>query len=100
MPTKETRHKRTIAEELHEQWRKMVRIGDSAKLAELLNCSKPTIEKALIYGCVHKDEIVNGITAYFTDRITKEKKTATRLQKMAEPLNPTQNEQQPSEPQY
>jgi endonuclease III-like uncharacterized protein len=76
---KVTRHQRTIAEELHKQWRKLERKGDSEKLATLLKVSKPTIDKALIYGCVHQQAIVDGITKYFADRILSEKETAGKL---------------------
>lgn len=73
------RHRRTIAEELHKQWRKLERKGDSEKLAEALGVSKPTIDKAIIYGCVHQQALVDGITKYFADRITAEKESAQHL---------------------
>lgn len=80
---KEPRHRRTIAEELHLQWRALERKNDSEKLAELLNVSKPTIDKALIYGCVHQQALVDGITKYFADRIISEKEDASRLKELA-----------------
>lgn len=76
---KATRHRRTIAEELHNQWRALERKGDAEKLAEELKVSKPTIDKALIYGCVHQQTIVDGITKYFADRILREKESAAQL---------------------
>lgn len=80
---KAPRHKRTIAQELHEQWRKLERKGDSEKIAELLGVSKPTIDKALIYGCVHQQVLVDGITKFFADRILKEKEDADRLKDLS-----------------
>lgn len=84
MTTKtEARHKRTIAEELHAQWRNLERKGDSEAIAKTLDVSKPTIDKALIYGCVHQQKIVDGITKYFADRIIREKESAAQLQEMS-----------------
>lgn len=74
------RHRRTISEELFKQWRNLQRKGDSAALATKLKVSKPTIDKALIYGCVHQQAIVDGITTYFASRILGEKEAAQVLQ--------------------
>lgn len=83
MPTRKKKtkadFKRTIAKELHEQWRKLARSKDSEAIAKLLNISKPTVDKALIYGFVHKQALVDGITKYFADRIMIEKEKANRL---------------------
>jgi endonuclease III-like uncharacterized protein len=81
---KEPRHRRTIAEELHKQWRSLERNGDTTAIATILNVSKPTIDKAIIYGCVHQQAIVDGITKYFADRIIREKEEASRLKDLAE----------------
>ncbi len=72
-------HKRTIAVELHQQWRKLERTNDAVELAKILEVSKPTIDKALIYGAVHQQKIVDGITNYFADRLLKEKESADHL---------------------
>lgn len=83
MQTKtEQRHKRTIAEELHAQWRKLERKGDAEAIATVLHVSKPTIDKALIYGCVHQQKIVDGITKYMADRIIREKDSAAHLNEL------------------
>lgn len=71
--------RRTISQELHEQWRKLERRGDATALAKLLEVSKPTIDKALIYGNVHKQEIIDGINKFFADRLMAEKATAQEL---------------------
>jgi endonuclease III-like uncharacterized protein len=77
------RHRRTIALELHKQWRNLERKGDAEKLAAELGVSKPTIDKALIYGCVHQQTLVDGITKYFADRILREKEAAQGLSDLA-----------------
>lgn len=77
------RHRRTIALELHKKWRDLERKGDADKLATELNVSKPTIDKALIYGCVHQQALVDGITKYFADRILREKEQAQQLTDLA-----------------
>lgn len=76
---KTERHRRTIALELFKKWHELERKGDSTALAKLLSVSKPTIDKALIYGCVHQQAIVDGITTYFTARIQSEKAQAEQL---------------------
>jgi nitrogen regulatory protein PII-like uncharacterized protein len=74
-----TRHKRTIAEELLAQWRDLRRTNDPENIATLLKVSKPTIDKALIYGCVQKQEIIDGINKFFADRLMAERDEAIRL---------------------
>lgn len=89
MTTKtEARHKRTIAEELHQQWRNLERKGDSEAIATAMGVSKPTIDKALIYGCVHQQKIVDGVTKYFADRIIREKESAAHLKEMSTETTP------------
>lgn len=73
-------HARTIAKELHDEWRRLQRNGDSEKLRQMLSVSKPTIDKALIYGNVHQDRIVDTITNFFLGRIAREAQTAKLLQ--------------------
>lgn len=74
---------RTIAEELHKQWRRLERKNDALELAKLLEVSKPTIDKALIYGSVHQQKIVDGITKYFADRLLREKESGGQLKALA-----------------
>lgn len=81
--TKKVRHRRTIALELHKKWRELERKGDADELAKELEVSKPTIDKALIYGCVHQQKLVDGITKYFADRILREKEQAQQLTALA-----------------
>lgn len=81
--TNKVRHRRTIALELHRKWRDLERKGDAEKLATDLGVSKPTIDKALIYGCVHQQTLVDGITKYFADRILREKEAAQQLTDLA-----------------
>lgn len=70
---------RLIAQELHDEWRSFVRSGDSVKLAELLGVSKPTIDKALIYGHAHKQSLIDGITKFFSDRFKRERDEAKKM---------------------
>lgn len=73
------RHRRTIAKELLETWRALERKGDAYELPKILGVSKPTIDKALIYGCCHQQAIIDGINKYFADRLMKERDTAQQL---------------------
>lgn len=77
-------HARTISADLHREWKKLKRQGDSEKLREILGISKPTIDRALIYGNVHQDRIVETITNFFLGRIAREKQTAEVLKTAAE----------------
>lgn len=74
---------RTIAVELHNEWRKLERKGDAQAIAEKLAVSKPTIDKALIYGCVHQQAIIDGINTYFKDRLTSERQSAESLRTLS-----------------
>ena len=82
-PKKTRKPQRTIAEELHRQWRRLERKNDAVELARLLEVSKPTIDKALIYGAVHQQKIVDGITEYFASRLLREKEDGDRLSGLA-----------------
>lgn len=77
-----THYRRTIAVELFKQWRQLARKGDPEAIAALLKVSKPTVNKALIYGSVNSEAIKNGITQFFADRLRKEMDEAEELQKL------------------
>lgn len=74
--------RRTINLELFNQWKNLVRTGDSQTIADLLGKSKPTIDNALIYGAVAQQEIVDGITNFFASRLLKEKDDALMLKNL------------------
>lgn len=73
---------RLIAEELHNQWRSYVRSGDSEAIAKALKVSKPTVDKALIYGHAHKKSLINGITKFFIKRLEGERESAKQLESL------------------
>lgn len=75
-------YRRTIAVELFNQWRQLARKGDPDAIANLLKVSKPTINKALIYGNVNSEAVKTGITQYFADRLRKELDDAEELEKL------------------
>lgn len=81
---------RTIAKELHQQWRRLERKNDSEELAKLLEVSKPTIDKALIYGAVHQQRLVDGITTYFAARLLREKEAGDNLKNIADQSKPAE----------
>lgn len=85
---KAARHKQTIPPELYKQWRELARKGDPTELAEKLGVSKPTIDKALIYGCVHQQKIVDGITKFFEDRLIAEREAGNRLKELNQETKP------------
>jgi len=73
---------RTIAIELFKQWEKLQRNGDAPVIAEKLGVSTPTIQKALAYGCVHQQVIIDGINNFFADRLQSERDEAARLKSL------------------
>lgn len=84
---KKPRLQRTIAEELHAEWTKLYRKNDTTEIAKILDVSKPTIDNAIIYGCVHQQMIIDGINKYFSDRLNREKEQAEQLRGLQNPVN-------------
>lgn len=74
---------RTIAEELHDAWKKNRRKGDPEELAKVCEVSRPVIDRALIYGYVSVEGLVDKINRYFEDRLTKERQDAQRLNSLS-----------------
>lgn len=75
---------RTIDESLHTVWLANKRKNDVPALMLLakkkkLPCSKPTIEKALLYGHCLNDTLTTVITDFFVNRNESEKKQAEKL---------------------
>jgi nitrogen regulatory protein PII-like uncharacterized protein len=70
-----------IAPELFEAWKLATRQGDTMKLAKKLGVSRPTIERAILYGSVVKEDLIEGISQFFEDRIEEEKQKALRIVK-------------------
>lgn len=79
---KSEKFRRTISEELFQQWRNLSRKNDPTEIATTLQISRPTVNKALIYGCCHQQAIVDGITKFFSDRIMREKEAAANLSQL------------------
>lgn len=75
---------RTISIELHNAWLALKRKGDPERMATELGYSRPVIDKALIYGYVSMQGLVDDINRYFHERLTKERATATELMAMAD----------------
>lgn len=75
-----TFRRRTIKQELHEAWQRHRRTGDDELIAKELGVSKYTINNALAYGFVHREEVINGITNFFAERYRKENELAKSIQ--------------------
>lgn len=73
---------RTIAISLFEVWKHQTRIGDAAKLVDVTGLSRPTIDNALTYGAVQKQELVDAINKFFEDRLNREREDAKRLKEL------------------
>lgn len=69
----------TIEPELFEQWKLLKRQGDVKLLKDLTNYSPPTIIRALTYGCVKKQDLIDAINTLFIKRSETEKKQALKL---------------------
>lgn len=83
------KRRRTIDTKLLAEWGKLARKGDPEKLAALLKVSKPTIDKALIYGSVQQQRIVDGINNYFAERLLEEAKQGDRFETVRQLLKTT-----------
>lgn len=70
---------RTIDPKLHKVWLRLRRKGDPETLAKELGCSRPVIDRALIYGYVSMPEIPDLINAFFKKRLDHERKAAAEL---------------------
>lgn len=76
------KYRRTISIELFTQWRNSSRKGDPQLLMDHLKATKPTINKALIYGHANSQKLIDGITQFFADRYRKELDAAEELQRL------------------
>lgn len=69
----------TIAPELFEAWTKMRRKGDPEQIAQALGKSRPVIDKALKYGHVKDQTVVDGITKFYNVRLAAETSDGKKL---------------------
>lgn len=76
---KSAKYAMTITKELFNAWQQLRRKNDAEELSSLLGKSRPIIDRALNYGHVKSNELVEGITKYYEDRKTKEKQRAKLL---------------------
>ena len=70
---------RTISQELHEEWKSMRRTNDIKEMHKVIGKSPPTLIRALTYGCVKKQKLIDDINKFFSDRIKKEKEQAEKF---------------------
>lgn len=71
----------TIAPKLFEAWQKLRRKGDPEAIMELTKKSRPIIDKALKYGHVKDQTIIDVITKYYNDRLNAENQQGNILLK-------------------
>ena len=71
----------TIAPELFEAWKRMRRKNDPKEIAEQLGKSRALIDRALKYGHVKDQKVVEGITAYYENRLETETRDGKTLLK-------------------
>ena len=71
--------KRNINTSLFKQWCSFKRMGDAVKISKLASVSTPTIQKALNYGNVNRQEIIDIINKYFIQRERSEKLKSKKL---------------------
>lgn len=71
----------TITAELFEAWTKLRRRGDPDLIAAKLGKSRPVIDKALKYGFVKSQDVVDGITEFYRERKKSEMKDGADLLK-------------------
>jgi hypothetical protein len=71
--------KRTIAKELHAQWLRLRRRGDTIELSKRTGLTKAMIDRAVLYGHVLNQPLVDYITRFFADRLLREKELAQQI---------------------
>lgn len=80
MDIKESKkHPRNVALELLQAWQKLRRRGDGQEMAKDLEYSRPVIDRALNFGHVNVPGMVDSINQWFTERLTRERKSANKL---------------------
>lgn len=90
-----TTHKRefemTISPELFNAWGQLRRKKDAEVIAQEIGKSRPVIDRALNFGHVKDQRVIDGITDFFTKRKRREDKQANKLlsndKPAPEPLN-------------
>lgn len=73
----------TIAPKLFKAWQQLRRKGDPELIMELTGKSRPIIDKALKYGHVKDQTVVDAITKFYNDRLTSENQQGEDLLKPA-----------------
>lgn len=68
-----------ISSELFDAWQTLRRTNDAEAIANKYGWSRPTIDNALNYGHVNKQEIIEQISEFFVNRKEKERATAASL---------------------
>ncbi len=71
----------TIAPELHEAWSRARRKNDPTEIAERLGKSRALIDRALKYGHVKDQMVVEGITRFYEERLDAEVRDGKALLK-------------------
>lgn len=69
----------TIAPELHEAWARARRKNDPREIAERLGKSRALIDRALKYGHVKDQQVVEGITKFYEERVEGETRDGKSL---------------------
>lgn len=87
MAKKNIEFKRTIAPELFDQWERLKRKGDANKIVDKckaagLTYSKTTIDRAIIWGNVNNDDLIDVINEYFKERIERQRQQAEELKEL------------------
>ena len=73
----------TIDPVLFKAWVKNRRKGDPEEIVKLLGKSRPVIDKALKYGNVKDQGIIDGITKFYTERAEAERASGIELLKQS-----------------
>ena len=71
----------TIAPDLHEAWVRARRKNDPIEIAERLGKSRALIDRALKYGHVKDQRVVEGITKFYEERVESETRDGKSLLK-------------------
>lgn len=77
----------TVATELWDAWKKVLRHGDIAELEKFCEVSRPTIRRAVNHGYVVQNDLPDKINQFFYNRLINEKTEAERMVALANEVN-------------
>lgn len=71
--------KQTISDDLFQAWNSAKRPGDATAISKVVNKSYPIVQRALKYGHVNSEKLVDSISDFFAARKENDKKRTSKI---------------------